>query len=83
MENLKILTIGIILFLLFTSIISIDKYFYNRKKKKLMKDLTGKYVHIKTPRGTIIKVKYYKDDIIKVRDATEYDITILKKYKYL
>jgi len=76
-----ILSCIIIIFL----IILLIKLNNNYTKKKEMKDLTGKYFHQKSyEHGSIIKVQFTTDGKnYYYRLATEEDIRILIKYKYL
>jgi len=70
----------IILIILGLIIANIIKY---RKYKKDMKDLTGNYIHVKTPQGLVLKVQFKKGNLLDTRVGTEEEIRILKKYRHL
>lgn len=76
----KIFMLIILLILIFIIIINHIKY---RRIRKEMKDLTGNYIHNKTPEGLVIKVQYKVGNLLKYRIATEEEIIILKKHGFL
>ena len=54
------------------------------KKKRDLKDLTGKYFHKKVGNNSVLYV-YFIDEYhqISLRQASDYDELVLKKYNYI
>lgn len=72
-------------FIIYILAIIVIIYFFRYKirKRKEMGVLTGRYYHLKTHAGFIIKVEYKERGFQGFRKATNKEIRILKKYKYL
>lgn len=76
---MDIIVILIILYILTMINLFVNEYVKNKE----LGCLTGNYKHIKKPTGFHVDVEYVDNGFYQWRPATNQEIRILKKYKYL